>query len=183
MLACSLANSVLVSASIGPISASVLTTAGRLNVTSSVVLTSPSLVFAFNRTVHCITPVALMVRRQPGRSARDRQASRLPQIFDALDRQMMASESGSRGVCGQLHRPTGKPRTVVTKVRPLVIGQNRNTLHLQQKKVIPRTLVTLLITLITPNSFIPKVLGDKADVIVADMHTKEGWPWARSTTC
>jgi hypothetical protein len=60
-----LANSVLLSASIRPISASVLTTPGRLNVTSSVV-TSPALVIVSNRTVHCITPAALVVRRQPG---------------------------------------------------------------------------------------------------------------------
>jgi hypothetical protein len=74
-LACSLANSALVSDNIRPTSASVLTTAGRLNVTSSVVVTSPWLVLASSRTVHCITPVPV-VRHQPGRSARDRQAIR-----------------------------------------------------------------------------------------------------------
>ncbi len=57
MLACSLARSVLVSDSTKPTSASVLTTAGRLNVTSSVVI-SPALVLASDRTVHCITLAA-----------------------------------------------------------------------------------------------------------------------------
>ena len=47
MLACSLANSVLVSASTRPTSASVLTIAGRLNVTSSVDFTSLALVGPF----------------------------------------------------------------------------------------------------------------------------------------
>ena len=42
MLACSLAKSALLSSSMRPTSASVLTTAGRLNVTSSVVFTSPA---------------------------------------------------------------------------------------------------------------------------------------------
>jgi len=66
MLACSLDSSVLVSASIRPTSASVLTTPGLLNATNSVVLTSPALVLASSRTVHCIKPFALMVRHQPG---------------------------------------------------------------------------------------------------------------------
>jgi len=74
MLACSLAKSVLLSASMRPTSASVLIIAGRLNVTSSVVFTSPALVLASSRTVHCIKP-APVVRHQPGRSARDRQAT------------------------------------------------------------------------------------------------------------
>jgi len=74
MLACSLAKSVLLSSSRRPISASVLIIAGRLNVTSSVVFTSPWLVFASSRTVHCIKP-ALVVRHQPGRSDRDEQAT------------------------------------------------------------------------------------------------------------
>jgi len=76
MLACSLASSALVSDSTKPISASVLTTPGRLNPTSSVVVTSPALVLASSCTVHCITPAALMVRRQPGLSAQNRQARR-----------------------------------------------------------------------------------------------------------
>jgi hypothetical protein len=66
MLACSLANSVLVLASKRPISACVLTVPGRLNVTNSVVFASPALVVASSRTVHCITPAALVVRHQPG---------------------------------------------------------------------------------------------------------------------
>jgi len=37
----------------------VLITTGRLNVTSSVVVTSPSLVPASSRSVHCITPAVL----------------------------------------------------------------------------------------------------------------------------
>ncbi|MGI4943264.1 MAG: hypothetical protein ACRYHQ_22335 [Janthinobacterium lividum] len=65
MPACSLANSVLVPASTRPTFASVLTTAGRLIVTSSVVVTSPALVLVSSRTVHCIEPAALVVRRQP----------------------------------------------------------------------------------------------------------------------
>ncbi len=69
-----LANSVLVPSSTRPISASVLTTAGQPNVTSSVVFTSPALVVISSRTVHCITPAALVLRHQPRRSARDRQA-------------------------------------------------------------------------------------------------------------
>jgi len=40
--------------------------AGRLNVASSVVVTSPELVLASGRTVHCITPAALVVRHQTG---------------------------------------------------------------------------------------------------------------------
>ena len=75
MLACSLAGSALLSASIKPISASVPTTPGRLNVASSVVVTSPALVLASSRTVHCITPAVLVVRRQPGQSARDGQVA------------------------------------------------------------------------------------------------------------
>jgi len=58
MLACSLASSALVSDNTRPTSASVLTTAGQLNVTSSVVVTSPWLVLASSRTVHCIKPVS-----------------------------------------------------------------------------------------------------------------------------
>jgi len=50
-----------------PISASVLTITGRLIVTSSVVFTSPALVLVSNRTVHCITSAALVVRHQPRR--------------------------------------------------------------------------------------------------------------------
>ena len=57
MLACSLAKSALVSDNTRPTSASVLTITGRLNVTSSVVVTSPWLVFASSRTVHCIKAV------------------------------------------------------------------------------------------------------------------------------
>jgi hypothetical protein len=74
MLACSFASSTLVSSSMRPISANVLTNAGRPNVTNSVVFTLPALVIVSSRTVHCITPVALMLRHQPGRSAQDRQA-------------------------------------------------------------------------------------------------------------
>jgi len=48
----------------------VLTTTGRLNVTSSVVVTSPSLVLASSRTVHCIPPAVLM----PGISHADQPA-------------------------------------------------------------------------------------------------------------
>ncbi len=70
MLACSLANNAFVSDNTRPISASVLTTTGRLNVTSSVVVTSPSLVLASSRTVHCITPAVLM----PGISHADQPA-------------------------------------------------------------------------------------------------------------
>jgi len=91
MLACSLARSVLLSASTRPISASVPTTPGRLNLTSSVVFTSPALVRASSRTVHCITPAALVVRRQPGQSARDGQVAcpkflTLPQLIRSLHR-------------------------------------------------------------------------------------------------
>ncbi len=74
MLTCSLAKSVLVSASNRPTSASVLTTPGRLNVASSVVFTLSWLVLASSRTVHCIKP-APVVRHQPGRSGHDRQAA------------------------------------------------------------------------------------------------------------
>ena len=84
MPACSSDNSVLVSDSTKPISVSVLTTPGRLNVTSSVMFTAPALVLASSRTAHCITPAALTIRHQPGRSARDRQASRLPQGSDTF---------------------------------------------------------------------------------------------------
>jgi len=38
----------------------VLITTGRLNVANSVVSTSPALVLASNRTVHCIMPAVLM---------------------------------------------------------------------------------------------------------------------------
>src|SRR3954447_7794116 len=76
MLSCSLASSALASDSARPTSTNVSATAGRLIVTNSVVSTSPRLVLASSRTVHCITP-ALVVRHQPGRSARDRQAMRL----------------------------------------------------------------------------------------------------------
>ena len=41
-------------------------TAGRLNVTNFAVFTSPALVVASSRTVHCITPAALVVTHQPG---------------------------------------------------------------------------------------------------------------------
>ena len=74
MLACSLAKNVLVPASRRPISASVLIIAGRLNLTSSVVFTSPALVLVPSRTAHSITPAALIVRNQPHRSARQGQA-------------------------------------------------------------------------------------------------------------
>ncbi len=66
MLACSLASSVLVSDNTRPISASVPIIAGRLNVASSVVVTSPELVLASSRTVYCITPATLVVRHQTG---------------------------------------------------------------------------------------------------------------------
>ena len=66
MLASSMANGALVSASMRPTSASVPTTAGRLIVTSSVVFTSPALVVVSSRTVHRITPAALMVWYQQG---------------------------------------------------------------------------------------------------------------------
>ncbi len=66
MLACSLASRDLASASTRPTSASVPTIAARLNVTSSVAFSSPALVIASSRTVHCITPAALVVRHQPG---------------------------------------------------------------------------------------------------------------------
>jgi len=62
MLACS----VLVSDNTRPISASVPIIAGRLNVASSVVVTSPELVLVSSRTVYCITPAALVVRHQTG---------------------------------------------------------------------------------------------------------------------
>ena len=57
MLACNLATSVLVSMSNRPISVSVLTTPGRLNVTNSVAFTSPWLVLASSHAVHCIQPL------------------------------------------------------------------------------------------------------------------------------
>jgi len=58
----------------------VLTTTGRLNVTSAVVVTSPALVLASSRTVHCIKPVPR--GQASARPISPRQASRLPQVFD-----------------------------------------------------------------------------------------------------
>src|SRR3954463_2867698 len=75
MLACSLVRSALASASVRPISASVLAIAGRRKVTNSAVFTSPLSVLASSRTVHCILP-ALVVRHQSGQSALGRQATR-----------------------------------------------------------------------------------------------------------
>src|SRR5215212_3622545 len=75
MLACSLVRSALASASVRPISASVLAIAGRRKVTNSAVFTSPLSVLASSRTVHCIMP-ALVVRHQSGQSAMARQATR-----------------------------------------------------------------------------------------------------------
>src|SRR3954451_21998013 len=75
MLACSLVRSALASASVRPISASVLAIAGRRKVTNSAVFTSPLSVLASSRTVHCILP-ALVVRHQSGRSTLARQATR-----------------------------------------------------------------------------------------------------------
>jgi len=43
--------------------------------TPSVVFTSPALVLASSRTVHCITPAALVVRHRPGRSRHDWQGA------------------------------------------------------------------------------------------------------------
>src|SRR4051812_3999016 len=74
MLACSLARIDFASDSARPSSASVPPTTGRPIVTSSVVSTSPVSVLASSRTVHRIRP-ALVVRPQPGQSARDRQAA------------------------------------------------------------------------------------------------------------
>jgi len=68
MLACSLAKSALVSANTRPTSASVLIIAGRLNVASFVVFTSPWLVLASSSTVHCIKPVPV-VGHQAGRQS------------------------------------------------------------------------------------------------------------------
>jgi len=51
----------LVSDNTRPTSAGVPIIAGRLNVASS-----PALVLASSRTVHCITPAALVVRHQTG---------------------------------------------------------------------------------------------------------------------
>src|SRR5215210_3028039 len=90
MLACSLVSSALASASVRPISASVLAIAGRRNVINSVVLTSPLSVLASSRTIHCIMP-ALVVRHQPGQLALARQATRprflpLPFAFVAAER-------------------------------------------------------------------------------------------------
>src|SRR5215210_2899286 len=75
MLACSLVRSALASASVRPISASVLAIAGRRKVTNSAVFNSPLSVLASSRTVHCIMP-ALVVRHQSGRSAMATQATR-----------------------------------------------------------------------------------------------------------
>src|SRR5215208_4815341 len=89
MITCSLVRTALASDSARPSSASVPSTTGRPIVTSSVVLTSPCSVLASSRTVHCIRP-ALVVRPQPGRSARDRQAAcprfltLPPETFDFL---------------------------------------------------------------------------------------------------
>src|SRR5918993_575750 len=74
MLACSLARTAFASDSARPSSASMPPTPGRPIVTSSVVSTSPVSVLASSRTVHRIRP-ALVVRPQPGQSARDRQAA------------------------------------------------------------------------------------------------------------
>ena len=87
-------------ASTRPISASVLTTPGRLSVTSSVVFTSPWLVFASSRTVHCIQP-APVVRRQPGPSAQNRQA-RCPRLLTLPSHSRTARRSASASV---LHSP------------------------------------------------------------------------------
>src|SRR4051812_22274606 len=73
MRACSLDRRALASASVRPISASVPAITGRR--INSVVFTLPWSVLASSRTVPCILP-ALVVRHQPGRSARARQATR-----------------------------------------------------------------------------------------------------------
>ncbi len=76
MLTCSLANSAFVSDNTRPTSASVLTTPGRLTVASCVVVTSPWLVLASSRTVHCITPAVLMSGiSQADQSAKGKQAA------------------------------------------------------------------------------------------------------------
>src|SRR3954453_13128508 len=75
MRACSLDRRALASASVRPISASVPAITGRRTVINSVVFTLPWSVLASSRTVFCILP-ALVVRHQPGRSARARQATR-----------------------------------------------------------------------------------------------------------
>ena len=74
MITCSLARTAFASTSARPRSARVPSTTGRSIVTSSVVSTSPWPVLASSRTVHRITP-ALVVRPQPGRLPRDRQAA------------------------------------------------------------------------------------------------------------
>src|SRR3954451_14420466 len=75
MRACSLDRRALASASVSPISASVPAITGRRTAINSVVFTLPWSFLASSRTVFCILP-ALVVRHQPGRSARARQATR-----------------------------------------------------------------------------------------------------------
>jgi len=102
MLACSLANSVLVSASIRPISASVPTTTGRLNVTSSVVfLTLARPRFQPNRPLHH----ACRPRGQASaRLINPRPASHLPQVLDTPIRYFLSSCPDGPAVLGQAIR-------------------------------------------------------------------------------
>src|SRR3954447_19758161 len=99
MLACSLVRSALASASVRPISASVLAIAGRRKVTNSAVFTSPLSVLASSRTVHCILP-ALVVRHQSGRSAMARQATR-PRFLPLPLFGPFAQGSGAEWECRQ----------------------------------------------------------------------------------
>ena len=105
MLACSLAKSALVPDDTRPTSASVLTTLGRLNVTSSVVVTSPWLVFASSRTVHCIKSVPH--GQASARPIRPNRASHLPQVFDTPDGVYRTPAWHMLGTCRMGLEPSG----------------------------------------------------------------------------
>src|ERR671910_3430902 len=92
MVACSLARTAFASDSARPSSASVPPTTGRPIVTSSVVSPSPVSVLASSRTVHRIRP-ALVVRPQPGQSARDRQAA-CPRFLTLPEQITLEAERG-----------------------------------------------------------------------------------------
>src|SRR3954451_16637464 len=97
MLACSLARIDFASDSARPSSASVPPTTGRPIVTSSVLSTSPVPVLASSRTVHRIRP-ALVVRPQPGQSARDRQAA-CPRFLTLPSTRGLPPNGGGRRSC------------------------------------------------------------------------------------
>lgn len=60
-------------------------------------------------------------------------------------------------------------------MRTLVTGQNPNLLLSNRKRLIPRTLVRILIDLIISNSLITRVLSDNGHGDMAEMPTRKGW--------